>query len=256
MKKAFILLAAILVLAVSVSCNEPKEPELLADGSIVLTSSMTTWNDGETYVLKRDVFFDRPGKRITVEGNVTLILNDGRKLYAMEGITVNNGSRLTIKGKGTLNAQNGSGENDSAIGGTSGKSCGEIIITEGTVKAYANCSGHSNCGAGIGGGYQGKGGVVKITGGTVYAKGGEYGAGIGGGLEANGGVVQIEGGSVYAEGGPYGDEHPTSGIGHGATYTNDGALELGNGIKIQVSDDGEVWSDYDGTTHKRFMKTN
>ena len=256
MKKAFIILfAAILVLASFVSCNEPKELEMMADGSIVLTSSMTTWKDGETYVLKRDVCFDRPGMRITVEGDVTLILNEGRKLFAMQGITVHNGSRLTIKGKGTLNAQNGSGANDSAIGGTSGNSCGTVIITEGTVNAYANCSGNSNWGAAIGGGYQGNGGVVKITGGTVYAKGGEYGAGIGGGLEGRGGAVRIEGGSVYAEGGPWGDDQPTVGIGHGALDTNDGSFELGTGVAFQVSDDGKVWANYDGTTHKRFMKT-
>ena len=64
-------------------------------------------------------------------------------------------------------------------------------------------------GAGIGGGEDGDGNYIKISGGNIWAIGGECnsnlgsggGAGIGGGDEGNSGVIVIEGGLVFSEGG-------------------------------------------------------
>ena len=58
MKKAFItIITLIIVLSVFISCsNEANEPEMLADGSIVLNRTITTWKTG-TYVLNRNVGF-------------------------------------------------------------------------------------------------------------------------------------------------------------------------------------------------------
>ena len=55
-------------------------------------------------------------------------------------------------------------------------------------------------GAGIGGGYEGNGEDITITGGTVTAKGGLGGAGIGGGAYGGGEDITITGGTVTASG--------------------------------------------------------
>ena len=95
MKKAIIsIITLIIVLAAFVSCSN--EPKMLADGSIVLNRTITTWKTG-TYVLSSSVVFSDK-VRISVEGDVTLILNEGCKLVSYQGITVNKGSKLTING--------------------------------------------------------------------------------------------------------------------------------------------------------------
>ena len=79
-------------------------------------------------------------------------------------------------------------------------------------------------GAGIGGGDQGAGSGITITGGKIKATGGQYGAGIGGG-KGDGSDITISGGEVNATGG-------TSGAGIGGGYN-------GNGSDITITD-GEV----------------
>ena len=96
---------------------------------------------------------------------------------------------------------------------------GSAVITlegENTLKSGANCAGLQNGtnsltikgngtltatggirGAGIGGGYNGNGSSITITGGTVIATGGA-GAGIGGGNNGDGENIKISGGSVTA----------------------------------------------------------
>ena len=254
MKKAFIaIITFIIVLSAFVSCsNEAIEPEILADGSIVLNRTTTTWKTG-TYVLNRDIIFSDK-IRITVEGDVTLILNEGFKMYLYQGITVNKGSKLTINGSGTLKAANGSSWHDSAIGSTDGIDAGTIVINGGIIEAYATYSGNANYGAAIGGGNRGSGESVIITGGSVKAIGGEFASGIGGGYGRKGADVRIEGGSVYAEAGPWG-EPASSSIGHGSYLENmDGDLVAGSGVKLMVSDDGENWEEF-STSRKRYMKT-
>ena len=99
--------------------------------------------------------------RITVTGNVCLILCDGCTLTAKAGVRVDGENSLTIYGQsegdmvGTLNATAVNG--DAAIGGNNGGSSGEITINGGTVTATA-----SGSGAAIGNGAGGAGGTLSL----------------------------------------------------------------------------------------------
>ena len=186
-----------------------------ADNVTVVESSMTAWNGG-WYVVNSNVTI---GNRVTVSGNVRLILADGAVLTIEKGIQVqdddrdpSNGSanQLTIyaqsvgENMGTLTASGG--ENAAGIGGGDQGSGGTVTIHGGNVTATGGL-----VAAGIGGGYHGSGGTITIHGGTVKAIGGEEAAGIGGGgWSGSGGTITINGGGVNATGGDGG-----AGIGGG-----------------------------------------
>ena len=175
-------------------------------------STTVTWTTG-WYVVNADTSIV---SRITVTGDVNLILCDDKTLTATQGITVASGNSLTIwaqnNGKGKLYAGTTDGSTaslgwDSAgIGGdASNKETGAITVNGGTIYAVGNY------GAGIGGGYYGSAGTIKINGGEIHATGGYWAAGVGSGPFTSGsaGSVEISGGKVYATGG-------TSGAGIGA----------------------------------------
>ena len=195
------------------------------DSATEVTSSDTEWTTG-WYVVQGTVEI---GSRVTVSGDVHLILTDGCTLTVNGGIQVQDNDNnpdtpstnaLTIYGQA-----NGTGKlttryvaiNDAAIGGNgvlneaggSGGSGGAITINGGIVEA------NSYYGAGIGGGgiirmtdgnvqrgdTGGSGGKITINSGTVTATGNNGGAGIGGGYGANGGsggTITINGGTVTA----------------------------------------------------------
>ena len=142
--------------------------------AIALTSADVTLGAADTeswYVVNSDVTFDN---RITVNGNVHLILADGCTLNTDSrgfsgGITVAESNSLTIYAQST----------DENIMGK--------LTTTG--RFY---------GAGIGGGDGDSGGTITINGGTVTATGGYFGAGIGGGRYGAGGTVTVSGGTVTA----------------------------------------------------------
>lgn len=196
--------------------------------------------------------------RMTLLGDVRLILKDGCKLDAIYGIRMATkatpGASLTIyaqsegDGMGELIANasdedscagiggdkeehggivviNGGkitangGEYAAGIGGGDGYSVSNITINGGKVTAYGG-----NEAAGLGGGYNGIGGSIVINGGDVTAYGGEdYGAGIGGGRYKSGGDIIISGGTVTAQGGEYG-----AGIG-GGDYGSGGSIRITGG---------------------------
>ena len=185
---------------------------------LILSEEMTSWVDGGYYLLNNDVSFE---ERITVSGDVTLILADGYKLTASRGISVNEGNNLTIvaggEGTGILEAT-GIGY-EAGVGGDDEHNSGTITINGGTVNVSSTyygagigggCNGsgtvvinggivtvtNEDWGAGIGGGCQGSG-TITINGGTVTSGGKYYAAGIGGGSEGNGTVI-INGGTVNA----------------------------------------------------------
>ena len=154
--------------------SEPKSGNVTSATEV--TTNTTTWNSG-WYVAQDEVTIN---DRVTVTGNVHLILQDNCTLTVNGGINVAEGNSLTIYGQsegenaGTLVAINSS--TAAGIGGGNVGNGGEITIYGGTIEASG-----SN-GAGIGGGNVGAGGTVTITGGTVTATGGRAGgAGIGGG---------------------------------------------------------------------------
>ena len=136
--------------------------------------------------------------RLTVSGNVDLILCDGAALTAHKGITVNEGATLTIwqqqGGTGTL-AIDDVALNTAAIGGEESPA-GDVIINGGVINATGGARG-----AGIGGANAQSGGNIIIQNGAVTVTGGSDAAGIGGGSGASSGSITINGGTVNATGG-------------------------------------------------------
>ena len=211
-----------------------------------------TLEGGITYTIEDDYTIN---ERLEINGKkpVTILLPEGKTLTLSKGISVTSGKSLTIEGDGKLIA---TGETDNhngsaGIGGSmSDRSNGTVTIKGGIVETTGGYGA-----AGIGGGYylgwEGNGGSVIISGGTVTAKGGDYGsagiggsssgaggnvtisggivnaigassgAGIGGGSGANGGTVKITGGVVTATGGSEG-----AGIGGGALGGSGGTVEI------------------------------
>ena len=144
------------------------------------------------YAVSTESVFD---SRVTFSGNVRIVLFNGATLTAAKGITVEEGSSLTIwqekpeEGKETGKLIVGEPDDDYAGIGSGPEGAGGTITINGgiiTAKGGAN-------GAGIGG----TGSTVTINRGTVTAKGGANGAGIGG----TGSTVTINRGTVTATGG-------------------------------------------------------
>ena len=160
------------------------------------------------YVIQGDITIN---DRITVTGNVHLILADNAKLQAKQGIDVSAGNSLTIYAQTDMLTENTGkivatiSDYNAGIGGSKNKDGGSIKITGGTVTANSNDSG-----AGIGGGSYAAGGNIEITGGDVIATS-RSGAGIGGGEGGDGGTIKITGGKVIAGSDPDGG----AGIGAG-----------------------------------------
>ncbi|PWM41423.1 MAG: hypothetical protein DBX51_03230 [Clostridiales bacterium] len=218
----------LLATANGVSYLDENGDEQTADNVTVVESSMTTWNGG-WYVVNNIVTI---GSRVTVSGEVHLILADGASLTVNDGINVAEGNSFSVYAQSdseNMGALTATGVDFAAgIGGGSHGSGGNITISGGNVTA----SGGDGA-AGIGNGKDsGSGGNIIIHGGSVKATGGQYAAGIGGGLMGSGGTITIHGGSVTANGGPY-----AAGIGGGrkgsggsfATGTDGHALIVVNG---------------------------
>ncbi len=160
----------------------------------------------------------------TGEGNVSIELDGDSTLksgFCHAGLEKNNGGSLTIADEdknGKLTSEGGG--YGAGIGGGYNGTGSDITISGGEVNATGGAYG-----AGIGGGYEAGGSDITISGGEVKATGGAYGAGIGGGYEAGGSDIAISGGEVNATGGYAG-----AGIGGG---------ENGDGSDIIISG-GEV----------------
>ena len=148
------------------------------------------WGNGVTwYVAKGTVEIDG---RVTVSGDVNLILADDAQLTVKGGIEVSGDNSLTVYAQST------------------GDDMGKLL---------ADASEEYGC-AGIGGGYFGSGLNITVSGGAVTATGGKFGAGIGGGYSGSGSDITISGGAVTATGASGG-----AGIGGGI-------FETGSNIKI------------------------
>lgn len=161
------------------------------------------------------------------EGNVSIELDGNSTLKSAEGhagLEKNNGGSLTIADKdrnGKLTADGG--KYGAGIGGGNEGNGNNLAVTGGEVKATGGYGG-----AGIGGGNNGGGSGITISGDAkVNAQGGDQsGAGIGGGKNGAGNDITISGGEVNAIGGNYG-----AGIGGG---------DNGDGIGITISGDAQV----------------
>ena len=159
-------------------------------------SISTTWGAG-WYVLDADKEFSA---RITLQGDVYLILMDGYTLTAIGGIGLSSGSSLTIYGQendtGTLIAT--AAEGDAGIGGNGYKGAdasGDITICGGTVVATGGTEG----GAGIGSGRDDRTNIeITIYGGIVKATGGTDAAGIGSSPGGSIDYITLAGGTIEA----------------------------------------------------------
>ena len=135
----------------------------------------------------------------TGEGNVSIELDGDNTLKSGKGhagLEKKNGGKLTIADEdknGKLTAEGG--KYGAGIGGGDQGAGSGITITGGEIKATGG-----QYGAGIGGG-KGDGSDITITDGEVNATGGKYGAGIGGGEYGIGKDIIITGGEVNATGG-------------------------------------------------------
>ncbi len=169
-------------------------------------ASVTAWSTG-WYVVSSDVEI---ADRITVTGEVNLILADGCTLNATKGISVTSGNSLTIygqsEGTGELRAEAYQVGESAGIGGNTGNDAahGDITINGGIIKA-TSYGGAAGIGSGSGSGTSDKpNGTITINGGSVTATANvSNGAGIGGGFFNNiaGGDIVINGGAVEAKGG-------------------------------------------------------
>ena len=161
-------------------------------------------------------------------GNVTITLADSSENKLKSGMNCaglqKNGAYSETLGKLTIQGgENGTGKLaatgksfGAGIGGGDDGSGSNIEITGGTVTATGGLEG-----AGIGGGSGGSGSDITISGGTVTATGDRCGAGIGGGYYGFGSDIEISGGNVIATG--------ASGAGIGGGYS-------GSGSNIKISD--------------------
>ena len=277
MKKRFLSILLILCLALtllpqmafaegSVSYLDADGTFKTSTGATKVTSSDTEWTGTTTspgwYVVTGDVIIgtaDAP-QRVTVSGDVRLILTNGCTLTVHGGIQVQDNSdaatntpntnALTIYAQSTdestmgkLIAKGAERDYNAAIGGNEGNegndyggSGGAITINGGYVEAT------NTDGAGIGGGFGshsgGSGGAITINGGNITASS-QFGVGIGGGEAAgdggSGGKITINGGSVIATGvngagigGGQGDGG--EGGGSGGTITINGGSVIATGV--------------------------
>lgn len=223
---------------------------LTEDYTIVSGELPTTWESG-WYVVDGDVTID---SRVTVNGDVKLILKDDSTLTVPKGIGVNdpdedpsNGfpNSLTIYAQ-SLGDTAGSlvvSETDSGyagIGGDREVSAGEITINGGNLTLSSGQSAAS-----IGGGYEGAPGKITINNGYIIVKGSYDGVGIGFGTGYGNYVntyytITINGGIIKADDLSYGTN---AGIGAPNNEWNksyNGYVNINGGIIYAAGDEGGI----------------
>ncbi|MBQ9180389.1 MAG: hypothetical protein IJ132_06280 [Firmicutes bacterium] len=245
-----------------------------ANGNQQTTESATSVTDSTTelnngwYVVDSDVTIRN---RLSIQGTVNLILADGAKLTAEEGISVTDGRSLTVygqyrntgkliaKGNDLYTAGIGAEINDDTFGyvtinggdieaqggeqgagiGSGVTKFGAITINGGKVKAVGGIGGAGIGGTGIVNSAIPHEIKVTINGGTVTAEGGVGGAGIGAGVNCLSVNVAINGGTVTANGGsdgnlPFGNltRQPGDGIGNGGSVNDDPNLSIKSVVTI------------------------
>lgn len=181
------------------SSAEDSNPTITSNGNQTgYTITIKAEKDTTANVTIKDTNISTGNAAIKTEGKGNVNLN-------VEGInTVSSGD----KHAGVEKANDG----NLTIGSESGE--GELTAN----------GGHG--GAGIGGGYEGSGSDITITGGEITANGGGEAAGIGGGVLGSGSDITISGGKVIANGG-------LCGAGIGGGYK-------GSGSDVTISKDSRV----------------
>lgn len=215
--------------------------------------------DGDKIIITGEVTMD---DRLFIEGEKTLVLEEGCMLDAKQGIEVEEGDKLTIEGTGSLKATGTEGA--AGIGTSPYSSLGNIVINGGNIEAIGGVyqhNGNNYGGAGIGGyginTHKYAKGSITVNGGKVHAVGGVKedgynnacgGAGIGGGNGQYCGEINITGGEVQAESGSC-----AAAIGAG----NDVVMGINTSERINISGGtviakgnigGSTWHNYIGET--------
>ena len=213
---------------------EETKTKSISDGLTRLDGSNYELNNG-WYVVDNNVTYNQI---IEIKGDdVNIIVADGMKLNASEGIRIWKDKKLRIFGQrvgtGLVYAHANAGP---GIGGRENIYAGRLEIHGGTIDAQSGSKNNAGIGSGSGSdaGYQ----SITIYGGDVKAKGGSGGAGIGSGKgntqnppnHKNVGPIYIYGGTVYANGGANG-----AGIGGG---TSDAGLGY---ITDEHSGNGDIY---------------
>ena len=200
-------------------------------------------------------------QKLTITGMGQLLVKGDAYCAGIGGGDGQAGGSITIEGGIFVNALGGSFS--AGIGGGRNGAGGSITVNGGIIFSFGG-----NQGAAIGGGSGGDGGTINISSGIIpVANGGEGGAGIGGGEAGNGGSITIGNTlgkrapvveTAHGSGAGYTQVQEPHGIGKGAKqttpYPTDGTLNLLGGVTLQVSNDGNNWSAYDGT-HYVYMRT-
>ena len=220
----------------------PDSAPVITGSSTENTLTINTEKDQTANVTLSDVNIDvssegKAAVTTTGEGNVSIELNGDNTLKSGKGhagLEKKNGGKLTIADEdknGKLTAEGG--KYGAGIGGGDQGAGSGITITGGEIKATGG-----QYGAGIGGG-KGDGSDITISGGEVNATGGTSGAGIGGGLRSKGKDITVSGDTKLKVQG--GDEDHYDGAGAGIGDGGSNAY----GIKILGA---EVEPDTSGLT--------
>ena len=194
----------------------PDSAPVITGSSTENTLTINTEKDQTANVTLSDVNIDvssegKAAVTTTGEGNVSIELNGDNTLKSGKGhagLEKKNGGKLTIADEdknGKLTAEGG--KYGAGIGGGDQGAGSGITITGGEIKATGG-----QYGAGIGGG-KGDGSDITISGGEVNATGGTSGAGIGGGLRSKGKDITVSGDTKLKVQG--GDEDHYDGAGAG-----------------------------------------
>ena len=219
----------------------PDSAPVITGSSTENTLTINAEKDQTANVTLSDVNIDvssegKAAVTTTGEGNVSIELNGDNTLKSGKGhagLEKKNGGKLTIADEdknGKLTAEGG--KYGAGIGGGDQGAGSGITITGGEIKATGG-----QYGAGIGGG-KGDGSDITISGGEVNATGGTSGAGIGGGSRGTGSDITISGGEVNASGGVNG-----AGIGGGLRSKGKDITVSGDTkLKVQGGDEDH----YDG----------
>ena len=185
-----------------------------------VTDQTTAWTAG-WYVVSSEVTIET---RISVTGDVHLILANGASLSAPKGIACVEGNSLTIYGQ----------SNDEATMGA--LECGQSLLTTSPEWGYAAIGGENTSTSPVNG-------TITIHGGKVLAHASVYGAAIGGGYgnqndKKDFGTIVINGGIISADNGTIQSNAQCPAIIGGGTYMKRGNITINGGTVTAYNSNG------------------
>ena len=185
-----------------------------------VTDQTTAWTAG-WYVVSSEVTIET---RISVTGDVHLILANGASLSAPKGIACVEGNSLTIYGQ----------SNDEATMGV--LECGQSLLTTSPEWGYAAIGGENTSTSPVNG-------TITIHGGKVLAHASVYGAAIGGGYgnqndKKDFGTIVINGGIISADNGTIQSNAQCPAIIGGGTYMKRGNITINGGTVTAYNSNG------------------